>query len=136
MRLSSGSRILQGKVTDMEHPHCMADAKHIRHFLNCCEGNWHRCIYVRCVSCPVSETCKHPDFLYHPDEKGLPCILHVKDSGILFSRIPEPTECCASVTSVQFAELYQLYLKAEGLAECHCIPTALLKLQEQSCYNW
>ena len=34
------------KVMNMEQSRCNADAKHIRHFLDICDGNWHSCIYV------------------------------------------------------------------------------------------
>lgn len=61
------------KVMNMEQSRCNADAKHIRHFLDICDGNWHSCIYVRCVSCKTPGYCNGPHFLYHPDENGSPC---------------------------------------------------------------
>ena len=80
------------KVMNMEQSRCNADAKHIRHFLDICDGNWHSCIYVRCVSCKTPGYCNGPHFLYHPDENGSPCVLPMADARMLFSRIPEPTE--------------------------------------------
>ena len=82
----------------MERIHCMADAKHIRRFLDCCEGNWHQCVYVRCVSCKTPGYCRQPDFLYHPDPEGKPCVLLMRDARLLFARLPEPTECAGALT--------------------------------------
>lgn len=101
----------------MERTHCTADAKHIRHFLDCCEGNWHQCVYVRCVSCKAPGYCRQPDFLYHPDPEGKPCVLPMRDARLLFARLPEPTECAGALTMEQFISLYRPYLEKEGLLE-------------------
>ena len=90
------------KVMNMEQSRCNADAKHIRHFLDICDGNWHSCIYVRCVSCKTPGYCNGPHFLYHPDENGRPCVLPMADARMLFSRIPEPTDCLSVITLEQF----------------------------------
>lgn len=102
------------KVMNMEQSRCNADAKHIRHFLDICDGNWHSCIYVRCVSCKTPGYCNGPHFLYHPDENGSPCILPMADARMLFSRIPEPTECLSAITLEQFQSLYGLYFAKEA----------------------
>lgn len=94
----------------MEQSRCNADAKHIRHFLDICDGNWHSCIYVRCVSCKTPGYCNGPHFLYHPDENGSPCVLPMADARMLFSRIPEPTECLSAITLEQFQSLYASYV--------------------------
>lgn len=120
----------------MERTHCMADAKHIRRFLNCCEGNWHRCVYVRCTACNTPAFCGCPDYLYHPDENGQPCVLSMRDAKLLFARIPEPTECTAAITLEQFSSLYQPYLSALGLSQSHCLIDALLKRAEGQNYDW
>lgn len=65
------------KVMNMEQSRCNADAKHIRHFLDICDGNWHSCIYVRCVSCKTPGYCNGPHFLYHPDENGSPYSINI-----------------------------------------------------------
>ena len=124
------------KVTDLERTHCTADARHIRHFLDCCEGNWHQCVYVRCVSCKTPGYCRQPDFLYHPDPEGKPCVLLMRDARLLFARLPEPTECAGALTMEQFTSLYRPYLEKEGLLEAPCLPEALLRLQEAACYDW
>lgn len=103
------------KVMNMEQSRCNADAKHIRHFLDICDGNWHSCIYVRCVSCKTPGYCNGPHFLYHPDENGSPCVLPMADARMLFSRIPEPTECLSAITLEQFQSLYGLYFAKEAL---------------------
>lgn len=69
---------------EYETPHCKTDAKHIRHFLNLCEGNWHSCIYVWCRTCNAQESCENSGFLFHPDETGSPCILPLSDAALLF----------------------------------------------------
>ena len=120
----------------MERTHCTADARHIRHFLDCCEGNWHQCVYVRCVSCKTPGYCRQPDFLYHPDPDGKPCVLPMRDARLLFARLPEPTECAGALTMEQFTSLYRPYLEKEGLLEAPCLPEALLRLQEAACYDW
>ena len=97
----------------MERTHCTADARHIRHFLDCCEGNWHQCVYVRCVSCKAPGYCRQP-----------------------FARLPEPTECAGALTMEQFTSLYRPYLEKERLLEAPCLPEALLRLQEAACYDW
>ena len=115
------------KVMNMEQSRCNADAKHIRHFLDICDGNWHSCIYVRCVSCKTPGYCNGPHFLYHPDENGSPCILPMADARMLFSRIPEPTECLSAITLEQFQSLYGLYFAKEALTDKPCPCFALLR---------
>ena len=116
------------KVMNMEQSRCNADAKHIRHFLDICDGNWHSCIYVRCVSCKTPGYCNGPHFLYHPDENGSPCVLPMADARMLFSRIPEPTECLSAITLEQFQSLYGLYFAKEALTDkpcpCFCFTAA------------
>ena len=80
------------KVMNMEQSRCNADAKHIRHFLDICDGNWHSCIYVRCVSCKTPGYCNGPHFLYHPDENGSPCILPMADARMLFTNVTDLRE--------------------------------------------
>lgn len=118
----------------MNETHISADAKHIRRFLDCCEGNWHNCAYVSCTSCQTPAALR--DFLYHPDENGQPLVLPLNDAALLFSRTPEPDECCSFLTLLQFAELYRPYLQAENLMDAPCLCRALLKHQEDSRYDW
>lgn len=120
----------------MKHPHCKTDAKHIRHFLNLCEGNWHSCIYVWCRTCNAQESCENSGFLFHPDETGSPCILPLSDAALLFTRIPEPTECTGSMSIAAFTELYLPYLAAQKLPLKPCPIPALLRLQENQQYDW
>ena len=120
----------------MKHPHCKTDAKHIRHFLNLCEGNWHSCIYVWCRTCNAQESCENSGFLFHPDETGSPCILPLSDAALLFPRIPEPTECTGSMSIAAFTELYLPYLAAQKLPLKPCPIPALLRLQENKQYDW
>ena len=80
--------------------------------------------------------CRQPDFLYHPDPDGKPCVLSIRDAGLLFPRLPEPAECAGAMTKEQFASLYHPYLQKEKLLECPCLPEALLRLQEAACYDW
>lgn len=120
----------------MEQTHCRADAKHIRHFLNLCEGNWHSCIYVRCSPCQIAEPCSTPDFLFHPDETGSPCVLPFSDAALLFARTPEPEECLGQMTMAEFQQLYQPYLIQNGLTGTSCPSLFLLRLQEAAQYDW
>jgi len=113
---------------NMKHPHCKTDAKHIRHFLNLCEGNWHSCIYVWCRTCNAQESCENSGFLFHPDETGSPCILPLSDAALLFPRIPEPTECTGSMSIAALA--------AQKLPLKPCPIPALLRLQENQQYDW
>ena len=101
-----------------------------------CDGNWHSCIYVRCVSCKTPGYCNGPHFLYHPDENGSPCVLPMADARMLFSRIPEPTECLSAITLEQFQSLYGLYFAKEALTDKPCPCFALLRHQEASHYHW
>ena len=119
----------------MEQTHCMADAKHIRRFLDLCDGNWHNCVYVRCASCKAISSCKYPDFLIHPDASGIPCILPFSDARILFSRM-EAEECLLRITWSDFLVLYRHYLAANKISEEHCVCISLLRLQEDACYDW
>ena len=95
----------------MERTHCTADARHIRHFLDCCEGNWHQCVYVRCVSCKTPGILQAAGlFLPIRIRRGKPCILPMRDARLLFARFPEPTECAGALTMEQFTSLYRPYL--------------------------
>lgn len=120
----------------MKQTHCRSDAKHIRHFLNACEGNWHSCIYVRCNTCQTIEKCHIPDFLFHPDETASPCILLLSDTELLFSRTPKPDECLKSMTIAEFLQLYKAYLAKAELSSDGCPVLELLHLQESSHYDW
>lgn len=75
-------------------------------------------------------------FLYHPDENGSPCVLPMADARMLFSRIPEPTECLSAITLEQFQSLYGLYFAKEALTDKPCPCFALLRHQEASHYHW
>ena len=68
-------------------------------------------------------------------------VLLMRDARLLFSRLPEPTECAGALTMEQFTSLYRPYLEKEGLLEeglleAPCLPEALLRLQEAACYDW
>lgn len=124
------------QVMNMTNTHCSADAKHIRRFLNTCQGNWHNCIYVNCASCKTPGFCREPGFLFHPDEKGVPCILPFSDARILFARVPEPAECLSVLTTVQFLSLYRDFLKSHHFPDGYCPCISLLHTQEAACYDW
>ena len=91
----------------MKQSHINADAKHLRHFLDLCNGNWHNCVYVRCVFCDTRSFCNGSHFLYHLDSSGIPCVLTMADAEMIFSRIPEPTECANAITLDEFLPLYR-----------------------------
>lgn len=120
----------------METTHCMTDAKYIRHFLNLCEGNWHNCIFVDCTHCPTPGICKEPGFLFKPDQTATPSILPLSDAHILFARSPEPEECLCAITVGQFMGMYDSFLKEQHFPDSYCPCMALLKLQEENCYDW
>lgn len=84
----------------METTHCLADAKHIRHFLDACDGNWHRCIYVECANCRAKNPCNHSGFLFCPDYRAVPLILPLSDADILFACRPEPGEIYLEVQKI------------------------------------
>ncbi|WP_089982932.1 hypothetical protein [Clostridium sp. C105KSO13] len=120
----------------METTHCSADAKHIRRFLNTCDGNWHSCIYVSCTFCQTPGLCKERDFLFLPDEEGIPSILPISDAKFLFSRIPEPMECLSVLTVAQFLSMYQQFFKQRQFSSNGCPCMSLLHAQEEACYDW
>lgn len=120
----------------MKQSHINADAKHLRHFLDLCNGNWHNCVYVRCVSCDTRSFCNGSHFLYHLDSSGIPYVLTMADAEMIFSRIPEPTECADAITLDEFLALYSSYLKSIHLASKPCPCIALLRYQENAHYNW
>lgn len=124
------------KVMNMETTHCTADAKHIRHFLNACNGNWHNCIYVTCIGCQTPGLCKEPGFLFHPNQTAAPLILPLSDARILFPRYPEATECLCSITAEQFRIMYRDFLEEQHFPSSYCPCIALLKAQENACYDW
>lgn len=67
---------------------------------------------------------------------GSPCVLPMADARMLFSRIPEPTECLSAITLEQFQSLYGLYFAKEALTDKPCPCFALLRHQEASHYHW
>jgi len=121
---------------NMETTHCMADARHIRHFLNVCKGNWHNCILVNCTKCETPGLCREPGFLFCPDENAVPCILPLSDARILFARSPEPDECLCAITAAQFLTIYGDYITEQHFPTSYCPCMALLKAQEEKCYDW
>ena len=61
---------------------------------------------------------------------------YMADARMLFSRIPEPTECLSAITLEQFQSLYGLYFAKEALTDKPCPCFALLRHQEASHYYW
>ena len=61
---------------------------------------------------------------------------YMADARMLFSRIPEPTECLSAITLEQFQSLYGLYFAKEALTDKPCPCFALLRHQEASHYHW
>ncbi len=120
----------------MKTTHCIADAKYICHFLNICDGNWHKCIYVKCRTCSLPCQCKEPGFLFHPNEDGVPIILPLQDAYILFATRPEADECINIMNMTDFLSLYQLYLKKNELLDFSCPIRALMNMQTENFYRW
>lgn len=138
------------KVIDMESKYIIADqneglpvylnvdAKHIRRFLDNCDGNWHNCIHVACPSCRPPKNCHESGFLFHPDGNAAPLLLPLSAAEPLFSCRLEPDECLLSIKMSKFLSMYRNYIQAqpwpEGTFPCPCM--AMLKSQEAVNYNW
>ena len=120
----------------METKRIGTDARHIRRFLDTCDGNWHECIYVDCPVCEAPGTCRQPGFLFHPDERAAPLILPLSDAEILFSRSPEPEECLLRMDLAVFLSMYGVYLKTLHIPARGCPCMELLRFQEDECYDW
>ena len=120
----------------METTHCLADAKHIRHFLDACDGNWHRCIYVECANCKVKNPCNLSGFLFCPDYRAVPLILPLSDADILFACRPEPGECLAVLGDSVFLDMYAQFLEGHKIISPDCSCMALLDIQNKACYDW
>ena len=103
----------------MEITHCLADAKHIRRFLDACDGNWHRCIYINCVNCRAKSSCNQPGFLFCPDHRAVPLVLPLPVLG----------------DSV-FLDMYAQFLKEQKILSLDCPCMALLDIQNKDCYDW
>ncbi len=124
------------QVMNMETKHCMADAKHLRRFLNACTGNWHNCIHVTCPRCQAPGTCAESGFLFCPDEKAAPLILPLSDARILFARYPEPDETLCTMNVTQFLCMYDGFLKEKQYPDSFCPCMALFQSQVNDCYEW
>ena len=120
----------------METTHCLADAKHIRRFLDACDGNWHRCIYVECANCRVKNHCNQSGFLFCPDYRAVPLILPLSDADMLFACRPEPEECLGVFKDTVFLEVYAQFLKGQKIISPDCPCMALLDIQNKDCYDW
>ena len=120
----------------MEITHCLADAKHIRRFLDACDGNWHHCIYVECANCRVKKNCNTSGFLFCPDYRAVPLVLPHSDASILFACRPEPEECLAVFNDSAFMEMYTEFLKGKKIISPDCPCMALLDIQNKDCYDW
>ncbi len=120
----------------MEITHCIADAKHIRHFLDACDGNWHRCIYIRCTNCKEKKSCTGSGFLFHPDQRAVPLVLPLSDAYIVFSCRPEPEECLATLKVSDFLSMYGDFFKKLKLLSPDCPCRTLLDIQNHECYDW
>ena len=90
----------------METTHCLADAKHIRRFLDACDGNWHRCIYINCANCRAKNPCKETGFLFCPDCRAIPL------------------------------DMYAEFLKEQKIISPDCPCMVLLDIQNKACYDW
>lgn len=120
----------------METTHCLADAKHIRRFLDACDGNWHRCIYINCVNCRAKSSCNQPGFLFCPDHRAVPLVLPLSDANMLFACRPEPGECLAQLKDSAFLDMYAEFLKEQKIISPDCPCRALLDIQNKACYDW
>ena len=120
----------------METTHCLADAKHIRRFLDACDGYWHRCIYINCVNCRAKSSCNQPGFLFCPDHRAVPLVLPLPDADMLFACRPEPGECLAVFKDSVFLDMYAQFLKEQKILSPDCPCMALLDIQNKDCYNW
>ncbi len=120
----------------MEITHCLADAKHIRRFLDACDGNWHRCIYINCVNCRAKNSCTQPGFLFCPDHRAVPLVLPLSDADMLFACCPEPEECLGVFKDTVFLEVYAQFLKGQKIISPDCPCMALLDIQNKDCYDW
>ena len=120
----------------METTHCLADAKHIRRFLDACDGYWHRCIYINCVNCRAKSSCNQPGFLFCPDHRAVPLVLPLSDADMLFACHPEPGECLAVFKDSVFLDIYAQFLKEQKILSPDCPCMALLDIQNKDCYDW
>lgn len=123
-------------VMNMETTYIQTDIKHVRRFLDACDGNWHHCIHVTCPSCKTSGICSEPGFLFHPDATSEPLILPLSDARILFSCYPEPEECISNISVSAFLSLYRSYLNTKTAVKSDCPCMELLKMQEEKNYDW
>lgn len=96
-------------VMNMETTYIQTDIKHVRRFLDACDGNWHHCIHVTCPSCKTSGICRESGFLFHPDATAEPLILPLSDARILFSCYPEPEECIMLDPATAYQKLTGIY---------------------------
>ena len=94
---------------NMETTYIQTDIKHVRRFLDACDGNWHHCIHVTCPSCKTSGICRESGFLFHPDATAEPLILPLSDARILFSCYPEPEECIMLDPATAYQKLTGIY---------------------------
>ena len=120
----------------MKTTHCLADAKQIRRFLDACDGNWHRCIYIECTHCKSKNPCTESGFLFHPDHQAVPLILPLSDANILFARNPVPEECLTTLKASVFLDIYEEFLKSKKILKPDCPYRALLDIQNRECYDW
>ena len=120
----------------METIHCLADAKHIRRFLDACDGNWHRCIYINCVNCRAKSSCNQLGFLFCPDHRAVPLVLSLSDADMLFACHPEPGECLAVFKDSVFLDIYAQFLKEQKILSPDCPCMALLDTHNKDCYDW
>ena len=118
----------------MKSKHINVDAKHIRRFLDSCDGNWHNCLYVSCTHCNASN--KQSGFLFHPDKDGIPLLLPLIDAKILFSCAPDPGECLCFMNLTQFLSMYRDYIKKHQYPAGDCPCMTMLKEQEELNYDW
>lgn len=113
-----------------------SDPKLLYHFLNLCQGNWHRTVYVTCNDCPTA-ACPMRDFLMLPDAQGKPILLPVQDAAILFSERPDPSECLCTLSFAQFSGMYDAYLGTLPSTEDHtCIAVKLKRILTDTLYDW
>ena len=120
----------------METTHCLADAKHIRRFLDACDGNWHRCTYINCANCRAKNPCKETGFLFCPDCRAIPLVLPLSDANVLFACRPESEECLTLLKDSAFLDMYAEFLKEQKIISPDCPCRALLDIQNKACYDW
>ena len=89
---------------------CFADETTIQKFQTLTRGNWKNSVYVECKQCKYEPHEACGDFMYIPNENGVPVILSVSDCTLLFSRIIDPSECLLWIDHLKFQDIYYAWI--------------------------